>query len=115
MDVLQCEDGSKVVTQERDDVVHVGVDGSTLQTFTMPSDPCALSYSTAHNAVAVKTLSDGTVSLLRDAWRHSVRAAWLHATCAVQKDTLPYAPSLPVPHSILLQLQHGNLGFFTTA
>ena len=80
-DVLQCEDGSIVVTQGKYDgdmsVQCVREDGGQLQSIIIPN-AFSLAYSPALKGVAVKTL-DGSVFLLRDAWMDGSRNAWLSA------------------------------------
>jgi DNA-binding beta-propeller fold protein YncE len=87
-DVLQCEDGSIVVTQafsgSGGSVVCVGADGLTAQEIIIPSTtggailtPYSPSYSASLNGVVVKT-HEGAF-LLRDAWFASSRHAWLSA------------------------------------
>ena len=82
-DVLQCGDGSIVVAQGLFDsasVVCVGEDGGLVQNSSIPSasELVALSYSPSLNGVVVKTV-EGAVFLLRNAWMHSSRCAWLSA------------------------------------
>jgi hypothetical protein len=57
-------------------VVCVGKDGVTVKNDIIPS--VSLSYSPSLNGVVVKSL-EGGVFLLRDAWMHSSRCAWLSA------------------------------------
>jgi hypothetical protein len=86
-DVLQCEDGSIVVTQAFSvggSVVCVGADGLTAQEIIIPSTtggailtPYSPSYCAPLNGVVVKT-HEGAF-LLRDAWFASSRHAWLSA------------------------------------
>ena len=75
-DVLQCEDGSIVVTQgfgtSDPSVVCVGEDGVTVKNIIIPSasggafTPCSLSYSPSLNGVVVKEYGgSGRVMLLR--------------------------------------------------
>jgi sugar lactone lactonase YvrE len=80
-DVLQREDGSIVVAHGKG-VACVGKDGATVQNITISSggSPFSLSYFPSLNGVMVKG-SDGGVFVLRDAWSHSLRCAWVHA-CA---------------------------------
>jgi hypothetical protein len=82
-DVLQCEDGSIVVAHMKG-VTCVGKDGVTVQHITISSggDPRSLSYSPPLNGVLVKCY-DGRVFVLRDAWSHSLRCAWVHACVRV--------------------------------
>ena len=93
-DVLQCEDGTTLVTHggawayadgRNACVVSVGKDGVTLQNIIIPSTlppgclkPLSLSYSAYLNGVVVKTDTEG-VFFLRDAWMYSSRSAWLSA------------------------------------
>jgi DNA-binding beta-propeller fold protein YncE len=78
-DVLQCEDGS-IVVAHREGMTCVGKDGATVEKFGVSSgsSPSSLSYSPSLNGVVVKC-SDGSVFVLRDAWSHSLRCAWVHA------------------------------------
>jgi hypothetical protein len=78
--VLQCEDGSIVVGYWKG-VVCVGKDGAIEQNYSFPS-LCSLSYSPSLNGVVVKC-RDGSVFVLRDAWSHSLRCAWVHACVRV--------------------------------
>jgi DNA-binding beta-propeller fold protein YncE len=81
-DVLQCEDGS-IVVAHNNGVTCVGKDGATVQNITFPSsDPFSLSYSPSLNGVVVKC-RDGSVFVLRDAWSHSLRCEWVHASVRV--------------------------------
>ncbi len=81
-DVLQCEDGSIVVTNWKG-VACVGKDGVTVKCITIFSGgPRSLSYSPSLNGVVVKCY-DGSVFVLRDAWSHSFRCAWVHACVRV--------------------------------
>jgi DNA-binding beta-propeller fold protein YncE len=88
-DVLQCEDGSIVVTQGNDfgsdgSVLCVGEDGVSLKNIIIPSTsggavvPYSVSASPLLHGVVVKTF-DGNVFLLRNAWMGSNRCAWLSA------------------------------------
>jgi hypothetical protein len=71
-DVLQREDGS-IVVAHYDGVTCVGKDRATVQNITISSDvPWSLSYSPSLNGVVVKCW-DGSVSVLRNAWSHSLR------------------------------------------
>jgi sugar lactone lactonase YvrE len=79
-DVLQCEDGSIVVTHTKG-VTCVGKDGATGTTISS-SIPCSLSYSPSLNGVVMKDY-DGGVFVLRDAWSHSLRCTWVHACARV--------------------------------
>jgi hypothetical protein len=85
-DVLQCEDGSIMVVGQAHSagVVHVGEDGVTARNIMILGVPdndleFSLSRSQTLNAVCVQTYG-GNVFLLRDAWIHSSRAAWVSAT-----------------------------------
>jgi hypothetical protein len=80
-DVLQCEDGS-IVMAHRKGVTCVGKDGATVQHINVPSIPSSLSNSPSLNGVVVKC-SDGSAFVLRDAWSHSLRCAWVHACVRV--------------------------------
>ncbi len=78
---LQCEDGSIVMAHD-DGVACVGKDGVMVQHINVRSAPCSLSYSPSLNGVVVKC-RDGGVSVLRDAWSHSLRCEWVHACVRV--------------------------------
>jgi hypothetical protein len=88
-DVLECEDGSIVVSQgytHDASVVCLGEDGVTMWNnivpFAVGDSPRSLSYSVMLKGVVVKTFG-GAVFLLRDAWMCSSRSAWLSAlTCS---------------------------------
>jgi DNA-binding beta-propeller fold protein YncE len=81
-DVLQCEDGSIVVAHS-DGMACVGKDGVTVQNIIISSDvPCSLSNSPSLNGVVVKCFK-GSVFVLRDAWSHSLRCAWVQACVRV--------------------------------
>jgi hypothetical protein len=82
-DVLQCEDGS-IVVAHRQGVTCVGKDGATVQHITISSggSPSSLSNSPSLNGVLVKCF-DGSVFVLRDAWSHSLRCAWVQACVRV--------------------------------
>ncbi len=80
-DVLQCEDGSMVVACNSR-VVHVGKD-SAVQNIGGALIPRSLSYSPSLNGVVIIKCSDGSVFVLRDAWSHSLRCAWVHACVLV--------------------------------
>lgn len=87
-DVLECSDGSIVVTQGDDDACASVIclkGGSTKHYFLFKSEGCAVApWSLAHapslHGVLVKTF-EGLVFVLRDAWFHSSRAAWVSAVC----------------------------------
>jgi DNA-binding beta-propeller fold protein YncE len=82
-DVLQCEDGSIVVTSGNGNVACVGKDGVTVQNIAISSDPpWSLSNSPSLNGVVVKC-RDGGVFVLHDAWSHSLRCEWVHACVRV--------------------------------
>ncbi len=81
IDVLQCEDGSIVVAHDYG-VTCVGKDGATVQNINVPSIPRSLSYSPLLNGVVGKC-GDGSVFVLRDAWSHSLRCAWVQACVRV--------------------------------
>jgi sugar lactone lactonase YvrE len=80
-DVLQCEDGSIVVTHWKG-VTCAGKDGVTVQNIDVPFIPCSLSYSPSLNGVVEKRF-DGSVFVLRDAWSHSLRCVWVNACVRV--------------------------------
>ncbi len=86
-DVLQREDGSIVVAHEKG-VACVGNDGVTVQNIGVPSPrphfgtPISLFYSPSLNSVGVSCFN-GSVFVLRDAWFHSLRCAWVHACVRV--------------------------------
>jgi DNA-binding beta-propeller fold protein YncE len=81
-DVLPREDGS-IVVAHWDGVTCVGKDRATVQNITISSgDPWSLSYSPSLNGVVVKCFY-GSVYVLRDAWSHSLRCAWVHACVRV--------------------------------
>jgi DNA-binding beta-propeller fold protein YncE len=81
-DVLQCEDGNIVVAHD-DGVACVRKDGVTVQNITISSGgPSALFYSPSLNGVVVKCFG-GNMFVLRDAWPHSLRCAWVHACVRV--------------------------------
>jgi DNA-binding beta-propeller fold protein YncE len=82
-DVLQCADG-RIVVVYRKGVVCVGKAGAMVQniTFSSGGDPRSLSYSPSLNGVLVKR-DDGNVLVLRDAWSHSLRCAWVQACVRV--------------------------------
>jgi DNA-binding beta-propeller fold protein YncE len=80
-DVLQCEDGSIVVTHEKG-VACVGKDGVTVKSIDVPLIPVSLSYSPSLNGVVLKCV-DGSVFVLHDAWSLSLRCAWVHACVRV--------------------------------
>jgi hypothetical protein len=80
-DVLQCEDGSIVVTHMKG-VACVGKDGVTVQNIAISGIPWSLSCSPSLNGVLVKC-GDGSVFVLRDAWSHSLRCEWVQACARV--------------------------------
>jgi hypothetical protein len=83
-DVLQCEDGSIVVACNNV-VACVRKDGATVQRIYVRDArliPWSLSYSSSLNGVAIKCRNGG-VFVLRDAWSHSLRCAWVHACVRV--------------------------------
>jgi DNA-binding beta-propeller fold protein YncE len=82
-DVLQCKDGS-IVVAHKNNVTCVEKDGVTVQNITISSSGYlrSLSYSPLLNGVVVKC-RDGSVFVLRDAWSHSLRCAWVHACVRV--------------------------------
>jgi hypothetical protein len=80
-DVLQYEDDS-IVVAHNDGVVCVGKDGATVQYINVPSIPHSISYSPSSNGVVVNGC-DGSVFVLRDAWSHSLRCEWVHASLRV--------------------------------
>ncbi len=80
-DVLQCEDGSIVVAHV-DGVVCVRKGGVTIQSIGGAFFPQSLSHSPSLIGVVVKC-RDGSVFVLRDAWSHSLRCAWVHACVCV--------------------------------
>jgi sugar lactone lactonase YvrE len=77
-DVLQREDGSIVVVHE-DGVMHVGEDGATVQNIIISGIPWSLSHSPPSNDVLVMCRGGDKMFVLRDAWFHSLRCAWVHA------------------------------------
>jgi hypothetical protein len=81
-DVLQCEDGSIVMTNWKG-VTCVGKDGVTVKSIAISSGgPRSLSYSPSLHGVVVKC-DDGSVFVLRDAWSHSLRCEWVQACVRV--------------------------------
>lgn len=90
LDVLQMEDGCVLLAQQGcadgNSIVFLGADGSTVEKFFFCSangnilKPVTLSYSPLFHGVIMKCF-DGGVYLLRDAWSHSSRCAWLSASC----------------------------------
>jgi hypothetical protein len=82
-DFLQCEDGRYVIAHGSDclSVKVWGADGgdAAVQEIKL-LHPSAICYSPLFGGVVVKS-SLGHVHLLRDAWEHSSRRAWLSATC----------------------------------
>lgn len=88
--ILLCEDGCLMVASETrtyGSVMFFGVDGipeaEELVLRSVAGDmlnPISLSYSPLFQGV-VANCSNGAVVLLRDAWAHSSRYAWLAVTC----------------------------------
>jgi DNA-binding beta-propeller fold protein YncE len=88
-DVLQCEDGSLLVSQglltTDGTVVWVGEDGVTVQKLVVRSalgvvlSPLSLAYSPLLKGVVVETFKEGMFLLREDGWMASSRAAWLAA------------------------------------
>jgi DNA-binding beta-propeller fold protein YncE len=85
-DALHCEDGSTVVVAQMSgrwgSVVCVGKNGVTVNSIFIGSGrdfiPRSLSYSPSLHGVVIKTFG-GKLFLLRNAWIHSSRCAWLSA------------------------------------
>lgn len=83
IDVLPCDDGSLLVAQGRfteyASIVRVK-DGVIVEKVVCGNAPVSLCSSQVCGGVIVKC-KDRSVYLLRDAWLHGSRCAWLSATC----------------------------------